>query len=532
MSAGTALVPAQEDVQEDVLDAVRSLGGTGTVGDVVASSGRPRDEVESALRSLLETRRGHLDVSDSGELVYRFDPKLIRRDAEPLTTRFRRSVSRFLKGAFKAWIVSMLVVYFAVFVALVVAALVAMASRGDNRRGGWGRPGRGPPIGRFPIGDFWLWYYIWTPRWRLGRPYYGRRWERTLPKEERVPFYKKVFAFVFGPDRPEPTRKQLDRSTLRLIRARSGVVSPAELVQHTALPLHEAEEEMGRLTGAYAGEPHVTPDGELVYAFPELMVSAHGSVRATEPKPAWLRMEHPLELTGNEKKTDALIAGMGGFNLLAGATAPWFIFPQLGIGGLPAFVGLVVIPVIFSLVFLGIPMARRLGVRRENRKRQKRNARRAILGLVYEEALTDGDSVTVDQALAHATAKLGADSVRREDVEEAMHALSAEFDADVIAREDGAIGYRFPAIRKQFLASEASRRTLRLDSQRLGPTVYSTEDTTSEANARDLESFDRELAGATPDLAGYLPSPGRIDFEDDYELVAFDEELERLRASG
>ena len=103
----------------------------------------------------------------------------------------------------------MLVVYFAVFVALVVAALVAMASRGgDNRgRGGWGRPGRGGGVGRLPFGNFWLWYYIWTPRWRLGRPYYGRRWERTLPKEDRVPFYKKVFAFVFGPDRPRAHAK-------------------------------------------------------------------------------------------------------------------------------------------------------------------------------------------------------------------------------------------------------------------------------------------------------------------------------------
>ena len=40
-------------------------------------------------------------------------------------------------------------------------------------------------------------------------------------------------------------------------------------------------------------------------------------------------MEYPMELTGNEKKHDAVIIGMNGFSLVAGATAPWFIFPQL-----------------------------------------------------------------------------------------------------------------------------------------------------------------------------------------------------------
>ena len=47
---------------------------------------------------------------------------------------------------------------------------------------------------------------------------------------------------------------------------------------------------------------------------------------------------------------------------------------------------------------------------------------------------------------------------------------------------------------------------------------------------RDLAEFDRQLAGDGPDLSGYLPSPERIAFEDDFEVVAFEEELERQRA--
>ena len=529
---------ATAEARPDVLKALRSLKGRGTVGDVVSSVGLPRDQVEGILKSLLESHQGHLEVSESGELVYLFDRKLIRRDRVPTIQRLKSAAKRFLTGAFKGWIVAMLVIYFVVFVVLVIAALVAMMSRSGNRRSGgsWGH-GAGRHHGHFHFPSFWLWYYIWTPRWRLGSPYYGRRWEATLEKDSRPPFYKKVFAFVFGPDRPKPTRKQLDRGTLRLIRARRGALTTAELVEHTALALPVAEEEMGRLLGSYAGEPTVSPDGELVYTFPELMTSAHGSVTAREPNPAWMRMEYPLELTGNEKKHDAVIIGMNGFSLVAGATAPWFIFPQLVpyyplLGGTAAFVGLVIIPVVFSVLFFSIPLLRILGVRRENRARKARNVRRLVLGLVYREALAGGGSVTVEAATKHVQAKIKDRTVDPSEVEAALHQLAAEFDADVSSGEAGAgsLRFSFPAIRKQFLASETIRRQLKLEDSKIGPAVYSSADSPAEASERDRAAFDRELA-ADVDLTAYLPSPDRAGFEDEFEIVAFEEELKRRAAA-
>ena len=510
------------------------------MGDVVSSVGLPRDQVEDILKSLLESHQGHLEVSESGELVYLFDRKLIRRDRVPTIQRLKSAAKRLLTGAFKGWIVAMLVVYFVVFVVLVILALVAM-SRGGNRRSGGGI-GRsvGRHHGHFHFSSFWLWYYIWTPRWRLGSPYYGRRWEATLEKDARPPFYKKVFAFVFGPDRPEPTRKQLDRGTLRLIRARKGALTTAELVEHTAMALPDAEEEMGRLLGSYAGEPTVSRDGELVYTFPELMTSAHGAVKAREPNPAWMRMEYPLELTGNEKKHDAVMVGMNGFTLVAAATAPAFIIPQVSsyypslawLGGTAGFWGLVIIPVVFSVLFFSIPLLRVLGVRRENRAREARNVRRQVLGLVYREALAGGGAVTVEAATAHVQARMKDRTVDPGAVEAALHQLAAEFDADVSAGEsgEGSLRFSFPAIRKQFLASETVRRRLKLEEGKIGKVVYSSADSAEEASERDQAAFDRELA-ANVDLTAYLPSPDRAGFEDEFEIVAFEEELKRRAAA-
>lgn len=505
----------------DILSALRRMKGRATLGDVVVATGLSADDARAGLKDLLERRQGHLAVSESGELLYEFHPDLIQRDAEPFWSRLKRSGWELFKKGFRAWIVIMLAVYFVVFVALVLAAIFAQQRGGGNRRGGGWGGGRGGRHGGFPLGNFWLWYWLMGSRWRVGRPYYGRRWERTLSRDERVPFYKKVFAFVFGPDQPEPDRLQKDRDVLRLIQARKGVLSAAELVQHTALRLPDADDEMGRLVASYGGEPVVSPEGGLAFAFPDMMVSAHGAVRVAEPKPAWQRLEYPREVTGNDAKANALVAGINGFNLVAAATAPWFIFPRLGIGGAAAWIGLVLIPVIYSLMFFAVPALRAVSVRRENRRRRRRNVRRVLLGLVHEMALKKGAGVLVEPATAYVAARLKDQVVRKSDVESALHELATEFDADVEPDAEGTLIFRFPKLREAFAASEAVRRVLELDAQALGAIVYHSGDTSAEADRRDLEAFDRALAESRgSDLGRYVPSPGTISFEDDWEQVA------------
>ncbi|MGE0160284.1 MAG: hypothetical protein AB7T31_12810 [Gemmatimonadales bacterium] len=522
----TGVDPKLADLKAELMTSLRRLKGRGTVGDVATESGLPTEDVRSGLKALLESHQGHLAVSDSGELLYEFDPRLIERGREPWLHRAKRAVGKFLRGAFKAWIVVMLVAYFVIFVALLIAAVFANQRGRDSRGGGWGgHRHRGGGVG-FP--NFWFWYWIWGPRWRVGRPYYGHRWERTLDKEDKVPFYKKVFAFVFGPDRPEPTRAQLDRGLLRLIRARAGVLTTAELVEHSGTTFPAAEQEMARLLGSYGGEALVSPDGELVYAFPEIMATASEARRVRPPNPAWLRLEPALELTGNTSGANAVVAGMNGFTLLSAATAPWFIFPRLGLGGTAAYLGLVWVPVVFSAVFFAIPLVRSVSVKLENRRRHTRNVRRVLLGLVYRRALETSGPVGVGEAHAYVASKLTGQSVDRGDVEAALHRLAAELDADVTVDEGGEQHFAFPALRRAFVAADAVRRKLELDEKTLGEIVYATSDTTEQAEAREARLFERALESEKRvDVDRYLPSPDRIGFEEDFEVVAFDEELRR-----
>ncbi len=491
-----------------MIAALRRLRGRATLGDIVSATGMPEHQAETELKGLLETRRGHLEVSDSGDLLYRFDPGLIARDQEPASVRFKRAAWAAFKTGFKVWTAVMLVVYFVVFVLLILAV---MAANRDDRGGFGGRGG-------FGLGDLFLLHWLMGGRgWSRGSLYYGHSHAKRLPKDAKPPFYKKVFAFIFGPDEPRPTRLQRDREVLRLIRSRNGVLTAAELVEHNGLRMPEAVEEMGRLTGAYGGDPQVSDRGEVVYAFPGLMKSAHGRVSVRDPHPAWHRLQHPKKLTGNSAGSNWGIGAMNGFNLAASIALG---LPAGGLAVSPLwFWGLGVVPVTFSGMFFGIPLLRSLSLRGENRNRLRSNIRRLLVGLVYSRSVGTVRDVTVGEAVEHVTRGLRGWSVSPKMVLKELETLAAEFDADVSARDQGFV-YRFPAIRESYVDAELVRRRLALQEQTLGRIVYATSDTAAEADERDQESFDLELSRAEVDVSKYRRALGEGRFVEDFELFA------------
>ena len=307
---------------------------------------------------------------------------------------------------------------------------------------------------------------------------------------------------------------------------------------------------MARLMGAYDGDIRVSPRGGLAYLFPELLVSARGPVREREPDPAWRRLEVAESLTGNDGKSNALIGGMNGFNLAAATSAPWVIFPQLGFQGPLAWVGLVWIPLAFSTLFFVVPLIRALGLRRRNRARRARNLRKVLLGHVMQASLSHGGPkwVSVAGALERARpllipSRTGRGRTGSVDLApnfpaeldwnrgflDQLQALTAEFDGDVEETAEGKVQYRFPEIRRQFQEAERIRAAARLEAQEVGDIVYASDETKEEADEREVEAYQREMV-RQEDLERYLQAPDRLSFLDDFELVAFDEELKWGRA--
>lgn len=525
----------------NVRTALRRLDGRATVGDIATETGLSQPDAEASLRRLLEQHQGHLAVGEKGDLLYQFDPKFLDRDHAPAWVRAREIAYDVFKAVYKVSVAVVLVVYFVLFIALAIAAILAANKDGDGGdlfEGGGGRGGRG---GGLPFGDLLFWYWIWNPNWGWGRPYYGDRYglprdrkDRKM-KAQRPPFYKKVFAFVFGPDRPENTPERRDRKLLRLARSRGGVLTGTDVVQATGMRLDEAEEELGRLMAAHDGEAEPTAAG-VVHTFPQLMVSADAERSERRPPPAWRRLEPDLPLTGNTLGSNVLISAINGFNLVAAASAPWTLMPALGLQGLLPIIGLSVFPALFSASFFGIPLLRRFSVVRENRRRRERNVRRVLLSLITRETLggTEAGWVSEADAIAAVSEALGAKAKSEKRTRKALDGLVAEYDGEVEIGDDGVTRFRFEAYREAIAAAESIRQKGQLG-RGVGSIVYDSGDDEIEASERDLAAFDRELARGSEEPGAvesgetlYLDDPERFAFRDELELAAM-EELMRAR---
>ena len=247
-----------------------------------------------------------------------------------------------------------------------------------------------------------------------------------------------------------------DHKTLNLIRARHGVLSLAELVEHTGLTLHDAELEMCHLERDYGGESIPSLDGHLVWVFPQLMTTAHGRFAIREPRPAWVRARAPLRRP------------------VAGRSIVRF--------GLHHRVGAIL---------------RSAWSRRPFRALSRSELRRFALGHIYRVALAGKGVVSLDRAVEFVQARVPRWRIRRSRMEAVLRGLAAEFDAPITAEGNGnGLFFGFRNVKRQFLASEVVRCKLDLERRATGRIVFDSADSPSEAQRREIEIFDEELQRA------------------------------------
>ena len=130
---------SEREARRILLDALKGQGGQLTKADAVAKSGLPVPVAEDALSGLLKEFRSHLAATESGELIYQFDPSFTRRDAVPLHEKLAKLGNALWRGftfLFKISIVTTLVAYFVLFVAMLIAVLFARRSSDDRDSGG------------------------------------------------------------------------------------------------------------------------------------------------------------------------------------------------------------------------------------------------------------------------------------------------------------------------------------------------------------------------------------------------------------
>ncbi len=363
-----------ERAKDLMMTALRGRDARLTRADAIVASGLSEEEAGEALTTLLKEYRSHLSATESGELLYEFDPAFERRDALSWRERAAAVGSQLWKGftlLFKLAIVTTLVSYFVAFVAMMVAMIFARNGSSDrDDDGGFGFDGL-------------LWFWGWD----MGANGYGRARAR-FARPRREPLYKRVFAFVFGPPKPPADPLAEEKQIVGYIRAQRGRIAAVDLVRLMGWTFPRAEQEVTRLMVDYGGEPEVTEEGVVLYTFKAVRKTA-GTGRAVETgAPCWAaeRLETPAPLTGNEPGTDAMVAAFNGFNLLA----PFWIVPafesRLHVSLASWQFLLWDFPLAFSALFFAIPAGRWLKARREAGRLRARNNRRELLGRIFSRS--------------------------------------------------------------------------------------------------------------------------------------------------
>ncbi len=453
-----------------------------TRADAVAWTGMPQAQAEPALKNLVQRYRSHLAVTDSGELIYEFDPALERRDQITLGERLRAIGAfgwRAFKEIFKVWIMVTLVAYVVGFFLMMMALVLAKSSQDrDDRRGGGG------------MDMFWIWYLLMPDLRPAGYGGYGGGY-RALPAKPKTPgkrFYVSVFDFVFGPTAPTIDPRAGDRQIISFLRSKKGRMVSSDLVALTGMSYLEADQELTRLMVEYDGEVEVAEDGTLIYVFRELLLGAGTStpmgqlgvasatslVTHDDWKPVWQAPLADPPMTANSAGANAAIVGFAGFNLFASfAIGPVFLQASHHAGDPLWDFFVVLFPMIFSILFFTIPVGRWIAERGRRGKRKRARVRCELLKQICEARGASISAVDLAKTAAERC------KVSQAQATEILEELRADLEGDVDTSEHAGDGvhYIFPRLTEEELAVDRARNEAK--DERIGQVVFSSEDAIS-----------------------------------------------------
>jgi hypothetical protein len=506
--------------QEDrILASIRRRAGVVTAGDVAADTGLPLAEAELLLRELLSRYKSHLDVDDDGNLCYRFDPQLVLRGEQPSgRTWYELKMWLWRAGRmlFKIGVTVTLIGYSAFF----IVSLIALSVVGVGALLGSDSDSDGLGDLLFIPFRLLLWMLDWLFWIDLGYATSGgysagyqsepagKRRKMSHKKVDK-PIYQKITDFAFGPeDTTDPMAAY--QAFTAFVRARDGRVTAAEWAMLTGQSLDAAESALTASIMRFQGDVQVSDDGQLVYTFDDLRLSAGpqpanhpdhtqrgggmsgGGHRArkqpaqqqaqptppagVEPPPIWTREAAPSPMTGNEGWTDFWIALFNAFNLLMAFIAI-IAGVSLGAGGvLIALAG--VVPLVFSGLFFFIPVVRLLIRAFAGEDTHKENARRQAIRMIYE-SVQGGLARPIP--LSRLPAHLSTELIR-------------DFEGDVRNDERGQPVVVFAQLAAQLDAAQQARRMPRQAAAQFGQVVFSSDEERFDERQADLDDFDRRLA--------------------------------------
>jgi len=374
-----------------IMNAVEQLGYRVTVGDVAAKAGLNINFAQQGLLVLASESGGHLQVAESGEIAYLF-PKNFR---SVLRNKFLRL--QLQEWWEKAWRILfylirisfgvILMVSIALIVAAIAVILIAMAMNDSSSSDGGGSSDRSSS------GGGGLWNFFWFFDFGSNRGYHqqsdssrssrrSKQAAKDSSQKGEMNALESIFSFLFGDGNPNvDLEKRRWQEIGGVIRNSRGAVAAEQIAPYLDNLGEEykrqSEDYMLPVLARFDGRPEVSPDGEIVYHFPELQTTAQDQ-EVQSVATDYLR-ERLWRFSQATSEQVMMSLGLGAVNLVGamvlGSLLRGSIAAQLG--GFVAFVNSIYwILLAYGIGFLAIPLIRYFWIQLKNQQIEARNQTR------------------------------------------------------------------------------------------------------------------------------------------------------------
>lgn len=249
------------EFQPLLLKSIEKLQYQATPGELSIQTGLPLATVERDLQQLAIAVGGHLQVSNAGEVIYKYpaDFQNILRQ-KFVWLQVQEWLHRIWKVIFYVVRVSFGIVLVA-SVALILLSIFALSffnsegdgiDLGDIDLGGSGDSGGG--------GFIW-WWFDW-----------GQDGSQPPPRQrgKKLSFLNAVYSFLFGDGNPNANLEELRwRNIGQVIRKNRGAITAEQVAPYLEDVSPYNEDHILPVLLRFNGLPEVSPVGDLVYRFPD-----------------------------------------------------------------------------------------------------------------------------------------------------------------------------------------------------------------------------------------------------------------------
>ncbi|MGL5062229.1 MAG: hypothetical protein ACRC62_19815 [Microcoleus sp.] len=356
-----------------IMQAVEQLGYRVTVGDVAAKAGLDVNFAQRELLALASEAGGHLQVAESGDIAYLF-PNNFR---DVLRNKFLRLQlqewwQKIWRILFYLIRISFGIVLIASLILILVGITIALSSMNDNDSGGGGGGDRGGGFFFFPY--FWddlFWIFYWNDE-----PYYRRRDRVASSQKNEMNFLEAVFSFLFGDGNPNYNLEERKWSNIAtVIRNDRGAIVAEQIVPYLDNLgkgyEREYEEYMLPALARFDGRPEVSPEGQIVYHFPQLQTTA---IQENTQQVATYLREFKWRFSNASSGQIMLAAGLGAVNFVGALILGNLLTKGALAGGFIAAIYPAIL--IYGIGFLTIPLIRYFWIQWKNSKIEARNQER------------------------------------------------------------------------------------------------------------------------------------------------------------